>query len=153
SSFVDAHHQRNAARAARTLHVEHCAEPTAWSEDWIALYAQLVQRHRITGIPAFPPAALGAQLAVPGMVLLRAAAEGETVGITLWYVAQNVAYYHLGAYSARGYDLGASFALFWFAIEHFTSRVRWLALGAGAGAYADGQDGLTRFKRGWATGT
>jgi hypothetical protein len=31
--------------------------------------------------------------------------------------------------------------------------VRWLNLGAGAGLQAGGDDGLTRFKRGWSTGT
>jgi hypothetical protein len=39
-------------------------------------------------------------------------------------------------------------------MEHFAQAgVRWMALGAGAGTENDGSDGLTRFKRGWATET
>jgi hypothetical protein len=53
-----------------------------------------------------------------------------------------------------GYDLRASFALFWSAIAHFASTdVRWLDLGAGAGLNGAGDDGLNRFKRGWASAT
>ena len=44
----------------------------------------------------------------------------------------------------------AAYALYWRAIELFAGRVRYLNLGAGAGTAA-GDDGLTRFKRGWAT--
>ena len=74
--------------------------------------------------------------------------------MTIWYVDREVAYYHLGAYSEDGYKMRASFALFWSAIELFSTRgLRWLNLGAGAGVENSGTDGLTRFKRGWSTGT
>src|SRR5215213_8208057 len=80
--------------------------------------------------------------------------DGETVGMLLWYVQGDVAYYHLGAYSERGYELRASFALFQHAIEQFARRgLRWLNLGAGAGAASGAESGLSRFKQGWATGT
>src|SRR5262249_49571006 len=72
----------------------------------------------------------------------------------LWYRCDDRAYYHLAAYSPRGYELKASFALFWQVGESFArAGVRWLALGAGAGLGDTTDDGLTRFKRGWATGT
>ena len=72
----------------------------------------------------------------------------------LWYVQDKIAYYHLGAYSPLGYELNASFALFWHGLKHFSNlSLEWLSLGAGAGAKSDGRDGLTRFKKGWATGT
>jgi hypothetical protein len=88
------------------------------------------------------------------MVLLRATHKETTVGITLWYVQGDVGYYHLGAVSEAGYELRASFALFRFAIEYFaTIGLRWLDLGAGAGIKSNDIDGLTRFKRGWSTGT
>jgi lipid II:glycine glycyltransferase (peptidoglycan interpeptide bridge formation enzyme) len=74
--------------------------------------------------------------------------------MTLWYVLGNVGYYHLGAYNHAGYELRASFALFWRAIEHFAAKgLRWLNLGAGAGLEGSSTDGLSRFKRGWSTGT
>jgi hypothetical protein len=84
--------------------------------------------------------------------LYRAVCDDCTVGIAVWYTVNDVAYYHLGACSPMGYAVGASFAIFGTAIDHFRSRVRWLNLGAGAGAVGDVSDGLTRFKSGWATG-
>ena len=87
------------------------------------------------------------------MVVWRARREGETVGATLWLQHGDVAYYHLGAYAEAGYRSRASFALFSTAIEAFAAMgVRWLDLGGGAGARPTAaDDGLTRFKRGWAT--
>jgi lipid II:glycine glycyltransferase (peptidoglycan interpeptide bridge formation enzyme) len=50
--------------------------------------------------------------------------------------------------------VNASFALFWEALEHFAARgLKWLLLGAGSGSTARADDGLSRFKRGWATTT
>ena len=68
----------------------------------VGLYAHLTERHGITGIRAFSRAAFARQLAVPGLVMFRAAAAGETVGLHLWYVQDDVAYGHLGATSPRG---------------------------------------------------
>src|SRR5262249_47210850 len=66
----------------------------------------------------------------------------------------NRAYYHLGAYSDTGYDLGASFALFEYSIEYFSqSGMKWLSLGAGAGTAANADSGLSRFKAGGSNGT
>jgi len=50
-----------------------------------------------------------------------------------------------------GYQLRASYATKWRAIEYFSDRVRWINLGAGTAGDPDG--GLSRFKRGWSTGT
>jgi hypothetical protein len=154
-TFVSAHHRRYAHAAGRAVTVERCAAPLDWLDEWCALYEVLVRRHGITGIPAFSRAAFAAQLAVPGLELFRASADGATVGMVLWYRQGDVGYYHLAAYSQRGYELRASFPLFWRAFEHFTaSGVRWLGLGAGASlAGGQGSEGLVRFKRGWSTGT
>jgi lipid II:glycine glycyltransferase (peptidoglycan interpeptide bridge formation enzyme) len=85
---------------------------------------------------------------------MRAVQDGVTVGVTLWYLAGDVAYYHLGAYSARGYELAASFALFDRGLERFAAEgMAWASLGGGAGLDGTLEDGLTRFKRGWATAT
>ncbi len=90
------------------------------------------------------------QLTVPGLVAFRAVDDGgTTVGMVLWFCNGDLGYYHLGAYSQRGYAEKASYALFWTAAQKLRERVRWLNLGAGAGATCDGADGLTRFKRGW----
>src|SRR5215213_167111 len=154
-NFVAPQHRRKARKALERLDVERCEDATLFLNDWIELYANLIRRHGIRGLTAFSGGSFEAQLAVPGLSMFRAMCDDETVGMTLWYTGGKVAYYHLGAYSELGYKLEASFALFWRALEYFSSqRVKWLDLGAGAGlSDANRADGLTRFKRGWATGT
>lgn len=145
-------HRRNARKALQTLYLERCNRPAAFTDDWMRLYAILIGRHNIKGINAFSRSAFTGQLEVPGIVAFRAVHKGLTVGMLLCYIQKEVAYYHLGAYNAHGYELKASFALFWFAIEYFSSiGLRWLDIGAGAGINSDDTDGLTRFKRGWST--
>jgi hypothetical protein len=152
-SFVSPHHQRNARKAAALVQVERCEDPAAHAREWISLYENLIAKHQIGGIARFSALSLEEQLRVPGIVMFRAVRNGETVGMLLWYEGEEVAYYHLGAYSDAGYELRASFALFDAALRHFRGRVPWLCLGAGAGASGADDDGLTRFKRGWATGS
>jgi len=154
-SFVATQHRRKAQKALERLDIERVEDAGVFADRWIELYANLVRRHGIRGLTAFSPDSFRAQLAVPGISLFRAISENETVGMTLWYTNREVAYYHLGAYSDLGYELEASFALFWHVLEYFSRQgLQWLDLGAGAGLSAkDSSDGLTRFKRGWATGT
>lgn len=153
SRIVCPHHRRNAQQALKQLTVEQCAPGTVLAE-WQLLYDQLIRRHLIAGPAAFSRASFARQLEVPGMSVFRVRQQDETLGMTLWYRCGERAYYHLAAYAPRGYALKASFALFWKIFEQFADEgVRWLALGAGAGLDDSGEDGLTRFKRGWATGT
>jgi Acetyltransferase (GNAT) domain len=152
-SFVSQHHRYYARKALETVKVEHCADPLRMVDEWSALYDLLVARHHLTGIKAFSRVAFEKQLTVPGLVMLRASHEGETIGAHLWYVQGDVAFSHLGASSRRGYELMAAYALSWRALEFFTGKVRWIDWGAGAGVNTSGQDGLARFKRGWANTT
>jgi Acetyltransferase (GNAT) domain len=153
-AFVCKHHKRNTHKALEHLYLERCQEPKQFIRVWTNLYDELIKRHSITGIPAFSKRAFARQLDVPGLAMFRAVSGEETVGILLWYLLGEVAYYHLGAYSSVGYSQHASFALFWFSIQHFAANgLRWLNLGAGAGVGGNGTDGLSRFKRGWSTGT
>lgn len=151
--FVDRHHQRNARKALRAVEVGNATIDAGLLGEWCGLYQHLVERHGITGIQRFSPASFAKQLGVPGLLAFAAREGSETCGMTLWYVRGDVAYYHLAAYNERGYELRASFALFWHALTQFAKLgIRWAALGAGAGTQAS-DSGLTRFKRGWATGT
>jgi hypothetical protein len=151
--IVDAHHQRNVRKARSTLAVRQSTGDDDLLQEWLQLYDNLVRRHGINGIARFSPSSFERQMAVPGFMAFSALERNATCGMTLWYVQGDVAYYHLGAYSDRGYESATSFALFWTALTHFASiGVRWAALGAGAGATA-AESGLTRFKRGWATHT
>ncbi|MEO7274293.1 MAG: GNAT family N-acetyltransferase, partial [Vicinamibacterales bacterium] len=145
-------HRRNTARAFRAMRVEVCGDPPGMLDEWTRLYAHLASRHHIRSIKALSPAALAAQLAVPGLAMFKAVSGGEVIGLHLWYVMGEVAYGHLGATSRLGYDLMASYALYATAIEWFRGRVRWLDLGSSAGTPDDASGrGLRAFKAGWST--
>jgi hypothetical protein len=153
--IVSAHHRYYARKALREVLIEECGEPTRLIDEWVTLYAGLIERHTITGIRAFSGQSFAKQLSVPGIVAFRAVYEGTTIGAHLWYVQGRVAYSHLEAVSSIGYRLGAAYALYWFALDWFYNHqvVRWLDLGAGAGSDNKGTDGLSQFKQGWSTGT
>lgn len=153
-TFIDSHHRRNARTALRQVEATPCDNPIDFLDDWSKLYGELIERHQVSGIAAFSRSSFAMQLQVPGIVAFRAHSNGETVGMLLWYAQENRAYYHLGAYSRRGYDLRASFALFRYSLDYFAQQgFSWLNLGAGAGSGSKAESGLTRFKRGWSTGT
>jgi len=152
--FVSTHHQRNVQKALKMVDVEVCVKPIEYLDEWTSLYGHLIDRHGITGMTRFSRNAFAKQLSIPGVVAFRAVVDDEVAGMLLWYVQGDVGYYHLGAYNNNGYKTNASFALFWTLIGYFADRgVHWLSLGAGAGALGNTDDGLTRFKRGWSTGT
>jgi hypothetical protein len=148
------HHRYYARRALNAVEVSACdGDADGLLDEWTGLYANLAARHGLSGMKAFSRRAFEIQLGIPGLVALVAREEGQMVGAHLWYVQGDVAYSHLAAVNERGYELSVAYALYRLALEHFKGRVRWLDFGAGAGAATDGSDGLTRFKRGWATGT
>jgi hypothetical protein len=148
---VSAHHRYYAARALREVTVESCDQPRDWAATWDNLYQTLVMRHDIRGLPRFSRSALAHQLEVPGLAMFRAVCRDEVVGMALWYVQGDVAYYHLAASSEVGYSLGASYGLLWRSLEFFqASGLTAVDLGAAAGR-RDESNGLSRFKRGWST--
>jgi hypothetical protein len=152
-TFVHSHHRRNARKASREMQVEQCSNPESFLEEWVALYSNLIEKHTITGMADLSRQSFARQLQVPGIVAFRAVHNDATVGMVLWYEQNNRAYYHLAAYSAAGYELRASFALFDYSIRYFAKQqCEWLSLGAGAGVKANEQSGLNRFKHGWSTG-
>jgi len=149
---VSKHHAYYARRALRQVEVVAEEDPLRALDDWVALYEHLKARHALRGIKAFSRSAFARQLALPGTVLLRAIASGETVGAHVFFIEGDKAYSHLAATSPRGYELNASYAIHWHALEHLAARARWLDIGAGAGAAAEGK-GLGWFKDGWSSAT
>jgi len=152
-AFVSKHHQYYARKALETVSVEHCNDPAQMLDIWSELYDLLIERHQLKGIKAFSRTSFAKQLSVPGITMLRATHQGQTVGAHLWYGQGDVAFSHLAASSALGYELMAAYALSWRALEYFSGKVRWIDWGAGAGLDSSVQDGLTDFKRGWANTT
>ena len=151
ASSVDSHHMRNVQKASKQMKVELCQNPKDFFEDWNYLYRALVQKHEIKGMLRFSESIFKAHFEIPGLVVVRASVDQETVGMLLWYVNQDKGYYHLGAFSEKGYELNASFALFYFTFEQLKSQgVCWVNLGSGAGLESE-DSGLARFKKGWAT--
>jgi len=147
------HHKRNVARGLRETEVTLCEQPHVWLDDWIELYAELIDRHEITGPAAFSAASFRLQFSIDGLLVVRASQGGKTLGMTLWFVDGDRAYYHLGAVNEHGRHLRAMFAMFAIAFEELGRRgVTRVCLGAGAGTHA-ASTGLERFKRGWVSRT
>lgn len=149
------HHRRDLARALRKTEVEIAADPRPYLSEWVDLYGELCARHDIGGDAAFSERSFAKQFELSGFTLFRATAGAELHGAALWLEDGPVAYYHLAAYTEAGYGSGASYALVGAALSHFAANgCEWAALGAGAGlGDGDADDGLTRFKAGWASGT
>lgn len=146
---ISRHHRYYGRRALRNITIKHCPDPAERLHEWRALYGVLARRHGLRGLKAFSRRSFQHQLSVPGVVMFRALEGGTAVGAHLWYVQGDVAYSHLEASAERGYELMASYGLYAHAMSWFAGKVRWLDLGAGAGASDDDTDSLGRFKRGW----
>jgi hypothetical protein len=148
---ISQHHRRNIRAAAHFVEVERSEHPHDWLETWVQLYGQLAIRHSIIGPARFSRESFERQLRVPGIVAFRALCDSQTVAMSLWFRDGDVAYYHLGACDKRGYELAATFALFDVALGHFAATgARWAQLGGAAGWQSTTDDGLARFKAGWA---
>jgi hypothetical protein len=152
-SYSSSTHRKFARRARRQMSIEVCANPLDHLGVWMELYGHLIRRHNLSGIKAFSRDAFARQLAVPGMVMFRASESGETIGMDLWYLQGDTAQGHLAAMNERGYELQVAYGFKLAVIEYFTGKARWLNLGGGAGLNATANDGLTAFKRGWASYT
>lgn len=148
--FIHPNHRRKARRASEQVVVEEGGDEGAWVDDMERLYRVLARRKGLRGLRAFARHAIAEQMTVPGASVWRARADGETVSMVLWYIDGGRVWNHLGASNERGYELGASFALFRAAIDAFRARgLRVIHLGAGPDREGEG---LGRFKRGWASG-
>jgi hypothetical protein len=147
---ISRHHAYYARKAAAAVRIEVGPPPENFAAQWTEMYGSLVRRKGLKGIKAFSRAAFEIQLSIPGMVVFRALENNSLVGAHLWYEQQDVAYSHLAAATERGYELSCSYAIYAAVVEYFRPRLRWVDLGAGAGAGAARQDGLGRFKAGWA---
>lgn len=143
------HHRYEVKKALRQVSVE--VVPLAdHVEAWCGLYADLVERHEIGGLSAFSRGAFERLAGVEGLTSVAAFADGAIVSMHLWVAdaATGCGYSLLAASSAEGYRRSAAYAVYDASIRLF-SDLKTLNLGGGAGVSAD-EDGLTRFKKGFA---
>ena len=139
--------RRKIRRAQSSCAIRFCPL-AACLDEWVRLFSALSARHQIGGMGAFSRDAFVKMQETPGLLAAVADAQGETVAITLWIRFRDKLYYHLGASSERGYKLRASFGLFGAVIERY--REATIDLGGCAGLRDDPEDGLWKFKRGFA---
>ncbi len=95
------------ARSLRKVRVEVCADPPAHLDEWLEMFAVLMERHQIKALRAFSRDAFAQQFQVPGVVMFQGQLDGEVVGMDLWYVQEDVAQGHLAAFSRTGYAVHA----------------------------------------------
>lgn len=152
--LVSRHHRYSARRALKSVDVQICEDPSSFLDEWTQLYSVLIQRHGLSGIKAFSREAFAKQLQVPGMMAVRATCRGQVVGGQLWYLQGDVAYNHLAVCNEAGYQLSATYAIYWESLAFLRGRARWADLGAAGGLaepLAGKEAGLWKFKRGWAS--
>jgi hypothetical protein len=150
-SSIKKHHLRNIKKAVKAIETELCLDASMFLSDWCRLYRYLSHRHNITGLTSFSDRLFKKLFIVPGIEVFRATLNGETIGMLIFIIQNDIAYYHLGAYSESGYQQRASYALFDHAANHYAEKgFRYMGLGAGPGMKKNQTDGLSRFKAGWA---
>jgi len=147
----DKHHRYETRRAERRCAVRRA--PLADVCDlWCTLYGELVARHQITGPAAFGDRFFQSLSAQPHFQVFLAEIDGALVGASIWFRHADVAYYFLNASNPEGYANGAAYALMAAACDHY-AECRWINLGGVAGSGDNPNDGLARFKRGFANAT
>jgi Acetyltransferase (GNAT) domain len=149
----DADTRREIRNALKSLKVEVCPDPHLYLDEWIRLYALLIERYHIDSLRAFSRQSFARQFDVPGFWMYRAYQQDRTVGIALAYTQGEMAYLHLTSMDQAGYKLGASYGLYSTAIEHLAGMASLLNIGGTPGVAEGQQDGLKYFKMHWATGT
>jgi lipid II:glycine glycyltransferase (peptidoglycan interpeptide bridge formation enzyme) len=132
------------------MDVEICLQPELYLHDWIRMYDHLIKKHNIENINAFSRECFEIQLSIPGMVMFVGKQEGETVGAALVLIHNQVAYFHLSAFSDKGYSIRAAYGIRWKALAYgYEHGIRYFSHGGAAGLQDDPKNGLAEFKRGW----
>jgi len=152
-NIVSKHHRKCVRRSMKRVIVERCESPIQFLDDWIRLYDCLKFKHNINGIRTFSIRSFRKQLTVPGTLLFNVLYQRRIVGANIIYIKDDIAYGHLSAFDQQGYKSYAPYAVKWGVLNYLFNKVRWFNLGAGTGTQVNNIDGLSKFKKGWATGT
>ncbi|MDP3404147.1 MAG: GNAT family N-acetyltransferase [Brevundimonas sp.] len=144
-----AKHHRYEVRRAQTRVEAREIDLADHLPDWIGLYDLLISRHQLTGVHAFPTSHHRALAELPGVRAFGAFIDDHLVSAHLFVTHAGQATSHLAASSAEGYAAGAAYAVNDLALERLDD-CELINFGGGAGAGDDPNDGLSRFKAGFA---
>lgn len=115
---------------------------------WERLYGQLIARHGLGGLHAFPPAHHEALSKLACLRTFGAFVEDRLVSAHLFVIHGGHAMSHLAASAPEGYQTGAAYAVNDLAAAELTD-CGLINFGGGAGMDDDPTDGLVRFKKGF----
>lgn len=142
------HHRYEVSRSRRHCTVR-AVDLTQHMQPWLDLYRTLVRRRGVKGLADFSDGYFTKLAKLDGLLATAALHEDEIVGMHLWLIHGKWVYSHLGASSESGYRMGASYALYDDVINRFYGSHS-IDFGGVAGTTDNVQDGLARFKRGFA---
>ena len=145
------HHLYEIKRAFSFLKVEVFALRDHF-EQWLALYRNLTLRHRLSGTHDFPRSHHEFLAVMSGVTAVGAFVNGVLVAAHIWVEYDGRVHSHLAASSEKGYALGAAYAINYVSINLF-SDAKIINLGGVAGHVNDSNNGLARFKKGFANAT
>ncbi len=146
------HHRYEVKRAHQDCHVK-IITLSDYIDHWQQLYQELIKRHEIRGIQTFSPQYFHAVSQFPQLITTAAFDQQDNIiAMHLWFEYEGYVYSHLAAANAQGYRLRAAYAIYDFVIKHFANK-KCIDFGSGAGLSDDPNDGLARFKRGFANTT
>lgn len=149
--IVYAEHHRRALKKAASVEVKMLPLAEVLPA-WCGLYDYLIEQLELTGLHAFPHAHHAQLATLEGVVAACGFVEGELASCHVWVEHGGYVHSHLVASSARGYDARAGFAVNHASLQHFAG-ITLINFGGGVGLAENPDDGLARFKRGFANDT
>ena len=149
--FLPAAQHRRHIKRAREACVITVGRLAPWLQEWSRLYGETACSRGWSSRHRFSPRHQEDLAEAEEIVAFRADAGNELAAMGLFVRDGMRAYYHLGASTAAGYSVQASYGIIADAIAHF-SNVAIVDLGGTAGTLENRADGLAQFKRGFANG-
>ena len=116
---------------------------------WEALYGELAARHGLGGAHVFPPEHHALLAVLPGVRTFAAFIDERMVSVHVFVTHEGHAMSHLAASAAEGYAAGAAYAVNDLAARTLVDCPV-INFGGGAGMSDNPEDGLVRFKKGFA---
>jgi hypothetical protein len=153
NSSISRRHREYSRSSLRNLTINIQTSPNIDLDEWVALYDCLIKKYNIHGIRKFSRESFAKQVSIPNTYYFRALYDGRAVGGSLFYLQSDVVYGHLAAFTAEGYNLHASYAIIWSAINFFSKLSHWIDFGGGTKTINGAIDGLVLFKKGWSNET